>query len=325
MKRIFIIGAGQLGSRHLQALKNVSNELTINVIDPSAESLKIAKERYESFDGINSHNVSYNLSMMDIDKKDSIDIVIIASNSNVRFKITKELLDLFTVKVIVFEKILFNKKENYFDTINLLRENKVIAYVNCCMRMMSFYNDIKSYFVNTKFTYIVSGSKFGLVTNLPHFIDHIAFLSNDKIYTPDTSLLDKKIIESKRKGFYEMTGTYQVKFKSRSHGVFNCFSDGDAPIVIEAFNNKFRFISRESEGKIYVSKSENDWKWEEINFSIPYQSELTTTMVNDILNDLECKLPSFEESVEIHIPFLESLKDYMNEKSELLVNEYPFT
>ena len=131
--------------------------------------------------------------------------------------------------------------------------------------------------------------------------------------------------DSKRKGFYEMTGTYQVKFKSGSHGVFNCFSDGDAPIVIEAFNNKFRFISRESEGKIYVSKSENDWKWEEINFSIPYQSELTTTMVNDILDDLECKLPSFEESVEIHIPFLESLKDYMNEKSELLVNEYPFT
>ena len=44
MKRIFIIGAGQLGSRHLQALKSSSNSLNIFIVDPSLESLNIAKE-----------------------------------------------------------------------------------------------------------------------------------------------------------------------------------------------------------------------------------------------------------------------------------------
>ena len=42
MKTIAIIGAGQLGSRHLQALVAVDFPLTVQVVDPSNEALKIA-------------------------------------------------------------------------------------------------------------------------------------------------------------------------------------------------------------------------------------------------------------------------------------------
>ena len=38
MKTICIIGAGQLGSRHLQALKNVSKVLRVYVVDPFEQS-----------------------------------------------------------------------------------------------------------------------------------------------------------------------------------------------------------------------------------------------------------------------------------------------
>ena len=47
MFNVAIIGAGQLGSRHLQGLKLAASPLSITVMDSSEESLKVAKARYE--------------------------------------------------------------------------------------------------------------------------------------------------------------------------------------------------------------------------------------------------------------------------------------
>jgi threonine dehydrogenase-like Zn-dependent dehydrogenase len=40
---IAVVGAGQLGSRHLQSLKGIQLDVRIVVIDPNQESLEIAK------------------------------------------------------------------------------------------------------------------------------------------------------------------------------------------------------------------------------------------------------------------------------------------
>ncbi len=47
MFNVAIIGAGQLGSRHLQGLKLSSSPLSITVMDSNDESLRVAKERYD--------------------------------------------------------------------------------------------------------------------------------------------------------------------------------------------------------------------------------------------------------------------------------------
>ena len=325
MKKIFIIGAGQLGSRHLQALKSIKKTLDIYIIDPSRESLEIAKERYETIPGNQNNKVSYNESIKSIDSSQKIDIVIIATNSNVRAEITKALLEKFEVKSIIFEKILFQKREDYFTVSKLLKNKNVKGYVNCCMRMMSFYNEIQSSFKGTKFKYLVSGSQYGLVTNLIHYIDHMAFLNQNTDYTADTSFLDDNLIESKRKGFYELNGTFQVKFKNGTQGLITCEPEGNSPVIIQAFNDKAHFISRESEGKVWLSKSINDWKWEEVEFNIPFQSELTTILVQDLLNGDSCILPSYEESMKIHLPYLDSLLDFINDHNETKFDHYPFT
>ena len=325
MKRIFIIGAGQLGSRHLQALKSIKQSLDVNIIDPSRESLDVAKERYDSIPGIDKNKVSYNESIEDIDSTKKVDIVIIATTSNVRANITINLLNKFEVKTIVFEKILFQKREDYFTVSKLLKSKNVQAYVNCCMRMMSFYNEIKTSFKGTKFKYLVSGSQYGFVTNLIHYIDHVAYLNHSTDYTADTRFLDDELIESKRKGFYELNGSFQVNFKNGTQGFFTCEPEGNSPIVIQAFNDKVHFISKESEGKVLISKSSNDWKWEEIEFNIPYQSQLTTILIEDLFEKESCSLPSYEESMQIHLPLLDSLLDFINKKDNSKFDLYPFT
>jgi len=325
MRKIFIIGAGELGSRHLQALKNIKDSLDIYIIDPSQKSLDVAKKRYDSISITDNNTVSYNESMNDIDNLSIIDVVIIATSSNVRSLVTIDLLNKFTVKTIIFEKILFNKKDDYFTIDKLLNAKKVKAYVNCSMRMFSFYKDIKAYFEGSRFKYIVSGSQYGLVTNLIHFIDHMSYLNQTSEYTTDASFLDKELIKSKRQGFYELNGTFQVNFKNGTQGFINCESKGNSPITIQAFNDKVHFIVRESEGTVLISKSENDWEWEELEYEFPFQSQLTTILVEDLLKDNNCSLPSYEDSMKIHLPHLDSLLEFINSNSNLRFDHYPFT
>lgn len=47
MYNIIIIGAGQLGSRHLQGVLKSTYALNVTVVDPSEESLNTARERAE--------------------------------------------------------------------------------------------------------------------------------------------------------------------------------------------------------------------------------------------------------------------------------------
>lgn len=325
MKKIFIIGAGQLGSRHLQALKNIKIPLNINVIDPSKKSLDIAKQRYDSIKIIDNNNVSYYESINDVDSLSIVDLVIIATSSNVRFQATIQLLNKFSVKTIIFEKILFNNPKDYSKIHKLLKSKNVNAYVNCPMRMMSFYKDIKTSFEGSRFKYIVSGSQYGLVTNLIHYLDHISYLNQNSEYTSDTNFMNKELIESKRKGFYELHGTFQANFKNGTQGFINCESKGNSPIIIQAFNDKVHFISRESEGKVLIARAENDWRWEKIEFEIPFQSQLTTILVEDILSKNSCLLPSYEESMKIHLPYLDSLLEFINSNSDIKLEHYPFT
>ena len=47
MINIAIIGAGELGSRHLQALAHLEEDATIQVVDSSEESRQITMERFD--------------------------------------------------------------------------------------------------------------------------------------------------------------------------------------------------------------------------------------------------------------------------------------
>ena len=47
MKKIALIGAGQLGSRHLQGLAKSDLEISIEVVEPFEVSRNTAKQRFE--------------------------------------------------------------------------------------------------------------------------------------------------------------------------------------------------------------------------------------------------------------------------------------
>lgn len=321
---VWVVGAGGIGSRHLQALKGVNLPLEITAIDPSAQSLKIAKERYDSMPaGHFNHKIDY---QTEIPKKsEAVDLAIIATCSDIRIKVITELLRSAGIKYLVLEKILFNKKSDYDFIKKMLQRLDVKAWVNCPMRMMPPYQKIEKYFGDKKISYIVTGSKFGLITTAIHYLDHASYLSGTTKFKIDTAGLDPLPIPSKRKGFLEFNGTLTANFKNGGNLSLTCYSEGNCPIVVEIHGSSAKYLGRESEGKAWLARADNNWRWEELEALIPPQSQLTTAITENILKNGKCELTTYKESVKIHLQMLEPLLKFLNKNGKKKFTHYPFT
>lgn len=321
MFRIKIIGAGQLGSRHLQALKGVKQPLDIQVIDPSDASLQVAKERYESVPSGQAHQISFSTSF---DRTDATDIAIVATNSDVRRKALESLFDASKTKFLVIEKLLFNQRADYAEVESKLAETGAKAWVNCPMRVMPVYEQIRANLAATPISYRVTGSQFGLVTNAIHYIDHAVHLSGCEVFELDTSGLDRTPIPSKRPGFLELNGTLVARFADGSRCEITCYPTGTAPVVVEIFNVSNRYVVRESEGKLWHAGESSKWAWAEQDAHIPYQSQITTEVIESLLKTGECGLTPYAASARIHLQLLDPLLELVCSQSPE-TNGYPFT
>lgn len=321
MKNVCIIGAGNIGSRHLQGLKKVKFPLSIEVVDPSTKSLEIARQRYQQTESSTNHKISYLQNISNLSKK--IDLAIIATNSDVRRLVIEKLLQVSFIQYLILEKILFQRKEDYSYVEKLLLGENIKTWVNFSMRTMPFYRDLKGKF-HGKLQMIVSGSQYGLVTNAIHFVDYIAFLTNSYDFKVTTGGLDPKLIISKRPEFSELTGTLSVIFKNGSTGYFICYSDGDAPYIIEVFSKNYRCISRENDKKAEIS-SFPSWKWQEVDSYIPYQSDMTNVVVEEIFTKRTSPLTPYSQASNLHLQLFESLLNFLNKSTKKKFNLYPFT
>ena len=90
-KRIAIIGAGQLGSRHLQGLTKIKHDIHITVIDPNLPALEIARQRFvEMPENPLIQSVAYLDSFVEFVQP--VELAIIATNADVRHKVIEELM-----------------------------------------------------------------------------------------------------------------------------------------------------------------------------------------------------------------------------------------
>ncbi|OGM99423.1 MAG: hypothetical protein A2817_03420 [Candidatus Yanofskybacteria bacterium RIFCSPHIGHO2_01_FULL_39_8b] len=323
MFKVYIIGAGQIGSRHLQALKKTSFPLDISVIDPSPESLKLAAERYDTISVEREiHRISFIKNMA---SGESIDLAIVATTSDVRAGILKQLIKKNKVKYLILEKILFNKRKDYEIIQKIITKNEIKAWVNCPIRIMPFYRNLRDKLGSNILFYAHSGKPV-LMGSAIHYIDYMSYLTRSLDFKVDTSYLDPRPISSKRKGFFEITGTLIVKFKNKGQAIFSFSNKGSSPIIIDiSDDSKFRTIIKDSENKAWTSDRENNWQWKETDMQFLMQSQMTNLLVENIIGTGNCNLITYKDSAKLHLSFLESLRLFLNKHSGKKYNYYPFT
>lgn len=302
--KLAVIGAGALGSRHLQALALLERPARIQVVDHSSVALENAANLFTQVQAAKVE-VEYLKRISDLSQE--LDAVVIATNSDVRRKVLETLLEQKTVKNLILEKVLFQNPVDYNYVGSLLAEKGVKAWVNCPRRIWSFYRLLKDKFLSQQnVDYNVSGSLWGLGCNAIHFIDNLAFITGETgfQFAPESNL---EPVASKRPGFVDFTGTLRGRSYTGNTIRLTSYPSGDSPVLISILSDSIRCIIRENEGKAWISEAKAGWQWDEHSFATPYQSQLTNIAVEDIVAKGDCQLTSYDESVKLHLPMLEAL------------------
>jgi hypothetical protein len=297
---IALIGAGNLGSRYLQGIANCSLPLSINVVDPSQNSLEIAHNRWKEvnkFENIHKVRFIHNLKKI---KKKSIDIVIVSTNSRGRAKIIEELSNNFNIRYWILEKVLA-QNENELNLISTCLEDSKGAWVNTNRRVMKWYQEIfQSLTTKSPLHISVYGSDWGLACNAIHFLDLAQWLTCEELLSINTNYLDHKWHKAKRKGYWEIFGTLKATFSNGSKLVLES-SQGIKDYEIKIDTADCSWVINESIG---VAKNSNG---ELIKGRLSKQSEITNFLIESILNEGNCDLPKIDESIFLHKKLISAL------------------
>lgn len=311
-KNIAVIGLGNLGKRHLQSLLNSKRKWDIYGIDNNVEVLANLRQMY-----IDKNNLKIGKELDII--PDHLDVVIIATSSNVRREIFEKLIECSSVEYIIFEKVLFQRVEDYYYVQECLEKNNIRAWINCPRREQpihkKLYEEIKH---NHTFEMHIYGGEWGLACNLIHMLDLIEWYAGatSKI---SNLLLENCIVDSKRKGFKEIYGSFIGTCGKCNNWSISCQKDSNYPLSIEIIGDYLACKIIEEKGFLRISYANKQWEEEEREFVFYYQSQMTQEIVERILDTAECNLPSFNESMGTHlniiIPLIEFFeKNGMEEK-----------
>lgn len=314
---IAIIGAGQLGSRHLQGLKLSKLHSNIWVIDNSVESLMVAQQRYEEGGQNLNQVVIYDNSYDSLQQE--IDLVIIATSSKPRLSILKDLLSKVKVSYIVLEKFLFTGLADYEEAKKLLDNKGVKAWVNCPRRLFDYYHQIDSIIDKARPTEIqYADVNWGLCCNSIHMIDIFMMLSGQQSYQADFSGVEPTVIESKRNGYIEFNGTIKIQTPNSSTLTLCCMDKVDNKGLIIITNGKNHIVLDESNKVMFI-------KGKEYPICMKYQSQLTGLVADEILQNGTCQLTTFYESSEYHKVFLTGILDVYNKITGEIHDRCPIT
>ena len=307
MYNIVVIGAGQLGSRHIQSIKSTKHQCRLYVVDSVKESLDKTKAIYDSTQvETQIQGVSYCEDMSPLPA--IIDFLLISTGSRPRAAIFKAISEKHKVKNIVFEKVLFQTEKDYKGVDDILKQKGIKAWVNSPRRMYEGYKAIKPLFDGKVVNMTVNGGEWGMGCNSIHFLDVYSFLTGQYDYTLNTGAVDKLIIDSKRAGYKEFTGTIRADYANGGTVVLNCSTSPIGHLVTIASNDAICSIS-EIKKECWIKTEEID---EIIPFPVPYQSQLTSIVLDSILDNGTCELATYDESKKVHLPFITGLIDFLN-------------
>jgi len=303
--KILLVGAGQLGSRYAQGLVESKSCLEIIVVDPSVESLLKAKARWFEAGGSESPNqVRWSQSLPSDLRR--IDVALVVTSSKGRASLVEKIANAIDVRYWVLEKVLAQSSEELRAIQSALVGCKG-AWVNTPRRMMSWHQSLKEVFASSGSLEVsYQAGLWGLACNSIHFIDLVAWWSGESLMSVDTSGLDHHWQESKRAGYFEITGELVAHFSGGTSLRLISKQNAQAQPIRVALPDGVFWIVDESTGTARSSTGE------QLDGLIEFQSQISGRLLDNILQQGKCDLPSLDESSWMHAIFLDAMLAHWN-------------
>lgn len=315
MSVLAIIGGGQLGSRHLQALTRLEGQHHIFVVDPVRESLERARLRFAEAGGDARTHLQLMCTESFTDLPGKIDVAIVATNSAQRREAIFQTRKHRQVSHLILEKVLFSKTADYEWAERELEG--LSAYVNCPLRMMDWPKKFRHDFGKPqKLVMYGTGSALGLGCNSIHYIDLFSFLTGRKLLSVSTKFLENRIVRSKRAGYFEVFGELVCDFGEGNLLTLHSLEKGDVPCSIAMLSPTFRYDVQYDqsgcEGRIRTATESSRWEWVDSQFKLLRQSELSHLVVEDLLRSGKCELTPLLDSLDMHVPLVSEFRNFFS-------------
>tara|TARA_B100001173_G_C16008479_1_gene556656 strand:+ start:496 stop:1413 length:918 start_codon:yes stop_codon:yes gene_type:complete len=301
---ILLIGYGNIGKRYLEGILKSQLNITVLIIDNNVD------EKFE--DNFKNKNLHFSYSYKKF-KQIDIDLLINTTYATQRFDLIKNYCNYFNVKNLILEKVLENSLGNIKEFKRLKLEN---CWVNTFLRTLDVFKEIKNKSTG-KIKMKVSGGNWGLLCNTIHYVDLMAFISES---SPEKILkqeLNSNFFPAKRKGFFEIYGSFQVIYEDGSILYLECV-DSEEDLTMEYKCGSYKFNYNLISG---VLESDNQSSIR----NIPYQSDMSTDLVNNILLKNKCELTNIKDSLNFHEFYLKFIINYRNNIEKVNLNSISIT
>ena len=142
-------------------------------------------------------------------------------------------------------------------------------------------------------------------------------ISGELLQNVYTKGLNNNWFESKRANYWEVSGVLEARFSGGSTATLHS-EESNKTVLITILNNLSWKIN-EAEG---IAKRSDGIA---INGNLNFQSEMTSSLIQSILDKGSCELPLLEESTELHRVFIRSMHQHWKNTGNPTATFVPIT
>ncbi|MBI3616055.1 MAG: Gfo/Idh/MocA family oxidoreductase [Candidatus Omnitrophica bacterium] len=313
--RVLIIGCGEIGSRHLQAVSCLSEVREIEVVDPRPEAIGIGKKRLQEMRRVQGGSPKVRwLSRLE-EASPGGDLCIVATQARGRCQLVQETAQILGYSNFILEKIVGQSVQELEDLAQFCVNQDLSIWVNLKSRAYPIHQRIKKILKpDEPILFSTVGGNHGLANNGIHAADLFAFYDGSERIQEAASSIDPVLHPSKRgSGLFDLSGTLIGRTERGGRFVLSYAGDHLLSEQISITTRSYRCIVDHNERWAVESNAASGWIWR----PAPVDGELLVSQMTrefalDILTQGRCALPTLRESLVAHRFILEAVKPHFN-------------
>lgn len=299
---VALIGCGNIGFRHLQALTSGAEPATVTVVEPNVAAHERINEHVALTAGSSSKDVVLVTELPA--SPQTFDLVVVATTADTRRGVVDTLLDQHRVNVLILEKVLFPRVADLDEIGKRIDELGVTTFVNCGRRTYPGYIELRDQLAGRAVRGIaVRGNRFGLASNTVHFLDVAEFLTRAAVTSVSADGLRPGFVRSKRAGSVEVFGTLTAGLSDGSHLTIECRDQDPLAVAVNVDADGLSVAIDEVARTVTIDGQARP-------FGLQTVSE-TTWIYDDALRTGTCSLTPYADSARQHRVYLDALRPHL--------------
>ncbi len=311
-RRILIVGCGQLGSRHLQAVATLPEVQEIDVVDPRRDALTVGQQRFEEVTEKNaSLKIRWLTSLDEVQRPG--DLCVIATQAEGRVPLLQRIATNLGYQSFLVEKIVAQSVPEYQQLLTFSKQKSLKIWVNLKSRAHPSHQRVKAQLLaDDPILYSVVGGNHGLANNGVHAADLFVFLEGSQQLQLEAAAIDPELLPSKRgPQLFDLSGTLQGYTPRGSHFTLSFAKDHLSPITFTLTSRTYRAIVDDAQQWFYESTAASGWTWKAVPFqALMTVSHMSRQFVSDIFASGTCQLPTLQEAFPAHHFVLSALQPH---------------